>query len=91
MSVRKTLDNKAVKLILLIGGILFFFFMVGMQGLITAEYVVKGHSVAAILIGVIPAIFYGGLAVLALWIILRDFWLNKKGKRYGEKAKIKTD
>jgi hypothetical protein len=84
MNIRKTLDNKKVKLSVLISAALYFWGLVLMQAIITAQHAKDGQWVYAILVGLVPAIFYVALAMLSAWIILRDFYINREPKKNEE-------
>lgn len=91
MNIHKTLANKKVKITLLTSAILIFWLQSMLMAIPTVKYVKAGQFGAAIMMGVIPFIFYAGLALLALWIILRDFHIKKGTKKNKKNTNIGSD
>jgi len=80
MSIRETLDDKKVKLTILIIAIILSFLTCMIYAIPAAVYVHKGQIGMAIATGFMPALVWGGMGMLGAWIILRDFHL-KSSKR----------
>ena len=80
MGLKNILQKNSVKLPILI-------FAVVACGLLGIGYSLptmlrfqKNEILMAVIAGIVPAIFWCGISMLALWLILRDFYI-KRGKK----------